>query len=1282
MNRRYHLFFQYHDDAILFIDERSKRILDANIKTQKIFGLSPLELRINTIQQLFDSSMGNEITGMLDKAYKEGSALMQRVPVRVKSSEEKKFVDIEVNTIHTDGRRYQQIKIIELRPSDEEPDDPMNPKLRCVFALRGSGSAVWDWNVQLSEMYFSPELESLLGYQPGEFVSSFDDFADCFHPDDKEHFLSCVKQHFNNENNSLEFEGRLQKKDESYFWVQLKGKAVARGKDEQPLRVTGTIMDISKRMHALAELNESRRQYSELVESSQDIILSLAPDGRIIFLNQAAMMKLGIDETSEDMFVWDFLNADDVQDIKSVIESLLKSEGSETIELQLRCSDGSPLWIEFHGSTVFEQGEPLRIDGIARDITVRKIAEDELDKSQANLKAIIDNAQQSFFLIDTNYKLREFNLDAGNAIKLLYRKTIKRGERIQDILSKEDFEIFDGAYRKALRGEKVTYERRYGPFGEAYYDLSFTYSPVLTEYDKVIGVNVGIIDVSHQKRTEEELRKSKEQYKTISDLVSDFAYAAHIDNTGKFRLEWITEAFLRITGYSHEELVDHDNFIDIIYHEDRAIMRDQWRHLMAGQSLMGEYRIVTKNGDVRWLRRYARSIFSEDGTKVIRFLGAGHDITDQKQTEEALRKGLENNYTLITALAEGVIYIDQDGHIVSTNPSLERILGIESDNLVGRSFIDSSWNLIREDYSTLIPSNHPVRITLDTGEPQTAVLMGIQKPDDTVAWVKMNTRPIFQPGDKKPYGVVASLHDITELKELEERRGKLEEKYFHLSLVATQTSSGVILMDPEYKVMWTNEGFHKLSGYTLSDIIGKYPPNILFGDDAELQANRNIREKLENRESFTIRLPHYTKNNKRFWAQLLIDPMVDNENNHIGFICIINDITDRVMKEIELKEEKNKSDEMNKAKSTFIGEISYEVRSVMHGVLAYADVLSRETETEELRSMANVVHYNIQRILDTLNLVVDLSRLELDIYKPKNHKIDIVEVIRDSVELYKKLAENSETKIRIEEETEHLIAYSDERMLAIIINTLLSNTLLLNEKGEITIVIRFDEKDSGEYAEISILNSNGGFDREELSLFTESLKIGSAVYARQQKGISIGLIHLQKVVDLLGAELQLESNENDGTEFILRIPIPKQDEALISDTMGNTRRRKAVLKNAPTVLVVDDDTFSREVAKVCLRSLCNVDFAANGDEALQKVKQNDFTAILMDINLGRGLNGMEVTERVRNMPDYKSIPIIAMTAYAMKGDEEEFLAGGCDYYIAKPFNRDDLRDLMKKALKI
>ncbi|MDP2036686.1 MAG: response regulator [Ignavibacteria bacterium] len=143
------------------------------------------------------------------------------------------------------------------------------------------------------------------------------------------------------------------------------------------------------------------------------------------------------------------------------------------------------------------------------------------------------------------------------------------------------------------------------------------------------------------------------------------------------------------------------------------------------------------------------------------------------------------------------------------------------------------------------------------------------------------------------------------------------------------------------------------------------------------------------------------------------------------------------------------------------------------------------------------------------------------------------------------------------------------------------------------------------------------------------------------------------------------------------ITVSERGYSIAKSISQNAELRNNTDKNKlKKVLVVEDDQITQEVLGLFLQDMFELDYAASADEAIELVRANDYMAVLMDINLGRGKNGLHVTKEIRNMKGKENLPIIAQTAFAMRGDKEEFLDAGCDYYLSKPFTKEELRDIL------
>jgi len=201
-------------------------------------------------------------------------------------------------------------------------------------------------------------------------------------------------------------------------------------------------------------------------------------------------------------------------------------------------------------------------------------------------------------------------------------------------------------------------------------------------------------------------------------------------------------------------------------------------------------------------------------------------------------------------------------------------------------------------------------------------------------------------------------------------------------------------------------------------------------------------------------------------------------------------------------------------------------------------------------------------------------------------------------------------------------------------------------------------------------------------IFEEFRQVSEGM-SRTFEGSGLGLALCTKISRLINARLWVDSVPGKGSDFYIGLPAAAQDYAEVvaekeHTTVINTQRlgRGPV----PEILIVEDNEINRRLAALYLRELCNTEMAENGYVALEKIRRKKYDAILMDINLGAGPNGMSIANQVRSIDQYKDVPIIAVTGYTMQGDREKLLANGCSHYLAKPYDKKTLLRLFTDIL--
>ncbi|MBI5652701.1 MAG: diguanylate cyclase [Chloroflexi bacterium] len=268
------------------------------------------------------------------------------------------------------------------------------------------------------------------------------------------------------------------------------------------------------------------------------------------------------------------------------------------------------------------------------------------------------------------------------------------------------------------------------------------------------------IEIGLYKHTiERRLKESEERYRLISELTSDFAYSVRVDATGRGTTEWVTDAFYSILGYTQDELNAHRSFLSFVHPDDQTIFRERWKTLGAGENYVGEYRLVTKRGETRWLRDYARPVWDAAAQRIIRVHGAAQDITERKHTAEEIALQRARFQQLFENAPIAIALLDAQDRITSINHAFADLFQYVLAECAGRAINELIVppNLFAEAERLSHNVTHGIRVDQESVR---------QRKDGTRVPVQMYGVPILT--DSQTSGIFAIYVDISERKQREQ----------------------------------------------------------------------------------------------------------------------------------------------------------------------------------------------------------------------------------------------------------------------------------------------------------------------------------------------------------------------------------------------------------------------------------------------------------------------------------------------------------------------------------
>ncbi|MEJ5261704.1 MAG: ATP-binding protein, partial [Ignavibacterium sp.] len=536
----------------------------------------------------------------------------------------------------------------------------------------------------------------------------------------------------------------------------------------------------------------------------------------------------------------------------------------------------------------------------------------------------------------------------------------------------------------------------------------------------------------------------------------------------------------------------------------------------------------------------------------------------------------------------------------------------------------------------------------------------------------------------------ATIKDITQQKKAEKEL-KESEQFLQKSL--DSLSSNIAVLDEKGFIIAVNKRWKEF-GIKNGLLEKNFCVGINYiqlcenakGDYAEdgILVAKEIRSLLQGeKEEFHFEYPCHSPLEKRWFIAHFTS---FEQNGKPRVIVAHENITERKIAEQKIIEAKEKAEEANRLKSNFLLNMSHELRTPLVGILGFAEILLSELENEDHKNMVETILTSGQRLLETLSLILNLSKVESGREEINLSEFDVNTICLEVANLFTAQATKKNLSLNIDFRYKELFIKSDQRLLRDVLNNLVNNAIKFTNEGGIIISTYITNYNDKNYIAIEVSDTGIGIPEDKIDLIFEEFRQVSEGMNRSFEGTGLGLALTKKVVQLLGGEIKVESKVGFGSKFIVYLPSEYNLHTLTLQNKLLVNQEKHELKNEvfpdKKILAVEDDWVSRKFLEIVLKDYCVVEFANSAVEALEKVKSNFYDAILMDINLGRGQDGITTTQLIRQIPDYKNTPIAAITAFATQQDKEEFLSKGCTHYLSKPYTKIALLKLVDEMLSI
>ncbi len=644
-------------------------------------------------------------------------------------------------------------------------------------------------------------------------------------------------------------------------------------------------------------------------------------------------------------------------------------------------------------------------------------------------------------------------------------------------------------------------------------------------------------------------------------------------------------------------------------------------------------------------------------------------------TEEALRVSEENLRLLVEHANDLVVKVDPQGHFQFVSPSYCDLFDKTEEELLGQRFMP----LVHEEdrASTAAAMEALLR------PPYCAYMEQRAMTRQGWRWLAWSDKAVRNE-QGEIVAIVGVGRDITEQRLLEERQ---QETRRLLRNVLDTAPVRVFWKDLEGRYLGCNLAFARDAGLEAPDeIIGKVDYDMGWLPQAD-QYRTDDRQVMDSGVAkMNYEEPQTTPEGQTIWLRTSKIPLRDASGAVIGILGVYEDITEHRKAQQALIVAKEQADAANRAKSEFLANMSHEIRTPLNGIVGTLHFLQTTTLNDQQREFLRLALSSTEQLTHLLSDILDLSRIESGKLHIVEEDFDIRALGDSVVGLFKSAAQKKGIDLlcRIPPDVPCHLRGGQARLRQILFN-LVGNAVKFTRAGQVTLDIRRSSLHNAGGIEVlfSVSDTGSGIPAERLEKIFEPFFQGGDGCMQSQEGVGLGLSIVRRLVDLMGGTIEIESRIDIGTTVRVALPLKDVPCDEVQNPASAGLNSSPVPRSGFRLLLAEDNT----VNQIAMRGLLehaghSVEVAGDGREVLDLLEKMDFDCILMDIQMPV-LNGVETTQIIRSslpLGDKRKLPIIALTAYAMAGDREKFLAAGMNAYVTKPVKIADLDRVLRDTL--
>jgi PAS domain S-box-containing protein len=764
--------------------------------------------------------------------------------------------------------------------------------------------------------------------------------------------------------------------------------------------------------------------------------------------------------------------------------------------------------------------------------------------------------------------------------------------------------------------------------------------------------------------------------KIISEYTMDSGY--WINPEGK--LVYQSPSIEIFTGYKAEEFQNNHPqlFTSLIYKDDLELFSFNFlENEGEGSDTPKVFRIINKEGDIRWLETLSKKIFDDNGT-YLGIRGNTRDITEAKNKDIKIEES-EKRYRQISEVISDWAYsfiVAEDGSVKVewVTDAYRKVTGGETSDKIS---MENWLNLIHPDDRIII--RHRQNRLIKDGKVSTDEYRIINKKGEVI-WIKDYGYPVLDSEGNRVVRVLGAAQEITERKIAEVALQTIDEK--HSALIAN-IGDVIGIMDIDGIIKYKSPNIEKYFGWNPEDLIGFDAFYTVHPEDIERMSKvfQKVLEKDNTLE--TVEFRYKCKDCSYIWISLTAVNCVVNPAIN-GVLLNYHDISLRKNAEAKLQETNRfleeatiQANNANRAKSDFLAIMSHEIRTHMNGIIGMISLLLDTKLSDEQMQYARVVRSSSDSLMFLINDILDFSKIEAGKLDLETLDFNLRHTIEDSVDILVIKAREKGLKLDsfIDPELSVFLKGDPGRLRQILIN-LTDNAIKFTEKGSVTLHTSFEsEDDSKVLIRFTIIDTGIGIPGEKQAILFSPFTQADSSTTRKYGGTGLGLAISMQLAELMGGTIGLESEPGTGSTFWFTASFEKREpgDLSASPVYANLSGLK--------VLVVDDNNTNRLLVTSLLSVWgCRFDEAVNGVQALSLLEKasrdsNPFDVALLDMQMPI-MDGAELGLRIKESRILRNTRLIMMTSMGKRGDAARFAGIGFAGYLNKPLRQGDFHDCL------